>query len=54
MVGWEPVLLDVNDIGSNGPALIGPPLNKLLMEGKTGFVVVEFAGVRSMRNGTEL
>ncbi|KAG1860890.1 hypothetical protein F4604DRAFT_1684156 [Suillus subluteus] len=45
---------DVNGIGDNGLALIGLPLNKLLMEGKTGFVVVESAGIRSTRNGTEL
>lgn len=59
-VGWEPALLnifelwDVDAIGGNGPALMGVPLNKLVMEGKTGFVVVEPGGAGSTRNGTEL
>lgn len=60
MVGWEPVLLnvfelwDANGIGGDGPALRGPPLNKLLMEDKTGFVVVESAGAGLTRDGTQL
>jgi hypothetical protein len=59
-VCWEAKLLnvfelcDVNGIRGNEPVLIGPLLNKLLMKGKTGWVVVESAGVRSTRNETGL